>query len=160
MRESSVVSPAAGMAGFETTWSTTVSMSAARGKRTMRFRTIVSMIVAGLMLCVFAGSASANHAAIMCDGYGATYSNNEEWTLGLYWINWSLWQSDKHFIARRYNASGQETYYAYIPATSSTQHQTNTPDGLDARRRTTIQRAGYTATTFYMNEWSHDGCNS
>lgn len=132
-----------------------------RSSRLARAVIVIAVLATASTPVAVLSEAHAGHAFIKCQESGWwTFSNNEQW--GLFpdhWINWSLWTSHKHYIARRWNGA-DVSYYAYIPAEDWVQHQTNTTDGLDRYRLTTIQRAGYTEATYYQNEWSHDGCDS
>jgi hypothetical protein len=73
------------------------------------------------------------------------------------YINWSIWNSNLAYVARRHSGGNLNivTYEQYWP---SDLHSTNTPDGFDRFLITSMTRGGYTTAWGEMVEYSHFDC--
>lgn len=123
---------------------------------TLLKRATVAIAVAALACVVLITPASAGHANTLCDHGEGGFSNNSKRYLGYYWINYSFWQASLDYIAIREDTAQNETFHQWQPG--GTVSWTNTYNGLDHVLRTVIQRAGYTAASWGMDEFSHGFC--
>lgn len=105
---------------------------------------------------VLAAPSSAGHPNGLCDDSEGWHGDNAETFLDIQWINISYWGSTHDYTARRYNSAFDVTYQQYVAGGG--QHTTNTSNGFDFYRRTSIQRAGYTTVSYFERQYSHTNC--
>lgn len=106
-------------------------------------------------------SSSASHANVVCDyesgWYGGPDYHERIYAFPPEWINWTVWNSNKYYTARRHNPNPLITTYEQLVPGGL--HSVITSNGLDKYLLSSISRAGYTAAWYEIVEYAHDDCS-